>query len=524
MVALATLANTRKDCHVTEITDSKAIRCWPWRTLVAWIAVAAALWWVWPVEPRWTLRGLANNVAIEFIGNKPELVAFDYHKASIQIWNLETGSCRELSISGVSPSELRGVPISATLRGKLLKMIMLRLGTGHEPQTVIVDIETGIGRTFKFDTTWHVALSSTGRWAIEHSSISERRKKLRVVDMDTGEERLLIEGLELDGRFSDDDTLFACAIRDFGPNLTKIWNMNSGELVQVMSGYAQALNFSQSRRKAAAVCQVVDGNVERHELRAWDVGSENVAILGSDKLLSRIQDDQEIQFAENEDWVLCYEGTKSRFLGGDTSPDYSKLKRAWHPESGEVNIYDLKSVWMDGPLLCGTFMSSEDLKKEPLPGPPQFSVGRVVCSLPDDAEPIYGSPDGRLVVYQQHTSTAFGKVADWVRRRGHSMPAFLSSIPTVSTTASVISLPSGQHLGSIPDQPLTFDGERDTRVTPDGKLLATGSLSDTSAIDVWDLPIRKSSIKPLAWSLIVPAVSLLWSGWRRWRTRARTAA
>ncbi len=520
-------------------TEPKPNRKWPWRTLVVWAVVAATFYSIWPAQPRLVISDLGSHVPVGFFGNT-NLVTFTSQIAVIDgpgsrlgldfpmhIWDLQTGTRREIAIPREKPQHLDGhchwFPNHALIRGHWMQVMMDGVDDDGkiqgpaivtERQTAFVNLETGQSHVFNLNSGSRLELSSTGRWIAECSDISDSQQKLRVIDTATREERLSAIGLLLLGQFSADDSLFACSICDSSPNTTKIWDLRTGEIVQTVDGFASTVKFSTSNRYVAATFSGNGDQDSKYLLKAWEIGSPDVATFRepggfSGEFLWPVGDMQ-LDFTDDDQWLLIYEQTKTQFLDLNASPDRSRLRYAWRPASGEVSTYDLNPSELLGCFVTG------------LPAaPPEFAIGRTIYSVPGHVLVSASSSDGRTVVYLKEKPTAWGRLVATLQQRGISLPATLQSIPTSSAIATIVDLTSDQHLGTIPvrSPPLQFQG--DFWFTPDGKSLLMQS-PDSSDIGVWDLPIiHRHDKRPLACSLVVPAISLLWSGWRRWRTRTR---
>ena len=531
---------------------------------IVWTIVAIGLWWCWPLQPRLTIKDGDDYLLAGITPDSQQLFAFTqraipspdketgeihfYSKPSgqIQVWNLRSGDHRVIPIPGISSTGMLVSPFREKMRmlepngwhiggargwirGKWFQFDLLRdENADKEEKAAIVDLDNGEVRFLKLhDRAW-LKLSRTGRWYIERLLGPERRKcvQIEIVETATGQRRILIEGSAVEGCLSNDDSLFAGSVNDVdGHRTTRIWNMNTGEVVRTFDHYIHSPVFSNSSQLLAGMIETNRPDEPPRELRVWDISTGNVVSRWQphDETLSALYShflrSWSIQFSEDDTCIYLLSWPDG--LGDDRM----FLERAWN-RATDLVLTNQDGLFYD-PNICPIAIRGESPSplyalwgEEHYRSLWRISSNHPVYSFPDNVIPIRLKSDGTTCIVQQVQRTAFGGFCDILENRGILIPAVLQSIaPASSTTWSFIEIPSGRVLATIPRQGETC------WLSPDEKTLVTLQWTGphTQVINVWDFPPRRSLFKPLAWSLLAPVIMIVWSRWRRWRLGAKSA-
>lgn len=545
-----------------------------WAVAVVWVCLAAGLRSVWPVEPRLTFRGDAEVLGIShdnrtLVALTRRATEFSKEKETyshqpsgpVQIWDLKTGrhdqvclpeqSCTgELVECDDGQWRMREPDGWSVVSERLLRgtSVILSMKSIAEPgmrwQDLLFDSKT---KTFRpLDQGVHpkmvsrmsgIELSPGGRWysqALRPFFKSEPRHVIR--EAATGKDKLAfdVDGVIISSCYSRDDSHFACAIAPMGIDKTNVWKVETGELVCAIDRALWGLAFSEDGRLLAGfdkypqdgqtsdvlVYDVRTGDV----VKQWNPGVPDHFPVGIEAL----------SFVDHDKWLVCYQ--PEIVNAGSMCQTSARVAARWNLQTGEVKT-DLADNDEPGakrrpkqgfvvPNAGSSFTDSvHDLS------PLQFGIGseglceiptvHTLLPIPVDGQPLLLSRDGRTLVYEQYRMNSLGNL---MTRYSIPIPGFLQQMATTETISwMVVDVPSGQTIAILPAQYYSF------WLSPDQKTLVTiaadpNAVGAETRINVWDFPPRRPIIKPVAWSLIFPGLCLVWCGFRRWRTRARTPA
>ncbi len=562
MVRLAPLANPNKGDRVTISNARRSLfrRRSFWVIAVVWAGVLASLRFVWPVQPRLTFHGDVEVLGIT--SDSRSLLALTQRArwyqdsylhvsgAPIQIWDLQTGQHSLVCMPGQSCSgelvecsdgiwrvkDQEGwfVVSDRRIRGNQIVFSQGRSANDKTHwQDLLFDSRTESFRlldqgelsitqgplTQSMQSLFR--LSPSGRWYEDHSRPSgEVRIKHAIRDTQSGEQQVALDGEVLSSCFSTDDACFACALA--GKD-TRIWNLDSRELVCTIDRPLWGLTFSQdgsllagyekdpktNRMTKVVICDALTGSV----VRQWSPGG----------LQHDPAEFQSLKFVDHDKRLLCY--VPDLINAGAMCQNSAKVNAIWNTAGDIKAEQDLPTFLV--PNDGDTFADLGDIySRNQIELRLQFGIqdqdlceiptNKHLLSIPEGNLPLLLTRDGRILVVHEDKMNGLWMLIQQFRI---PLPGFLATIIEPRTESwSVIDVPSGRTIATLPAERFDF------WLSPDQKSLATISIDSVDGqieIRVWDFPPRKPILKPLAWSLIIPAISILWSVWRRWRTRTR---
>lgn len=535
-------------------------RGWLWAVVIIWIVIVTGLWCVWPVEPRLTLRGDVDVIGITH--DSQNLLALTRRATELdsqqktyesepsgplQIWSLSTGQRHEVCIPDQActgklvvcndgfkrmqePSG-KSVGTDAEFRRSLVLLTQYHPagedGVAHW-QHFVFDSRTETIHQFqpyavRFQSSQPVReLSPTGRWYSDrfmdrHVGPFRPLDRLAIFDTSTGKEYFAI-GIDDDVYstcFSADDRLFACSALQDEKGITRVWRMDTQKLVCTIDRVLYGLSFSQDGRYLAGFDKHPQ-TARVQEILIYDVATAAIVKQWAPEEPPYTHGGETLAFVDNDRWLLCYQQS----LTGDGEFDTAgiRLTVAWDLTTGNVRMnedYQAPNITV----------SYADVSRLP---PPRFGVreqtlyevpsGRQLMVISDDDFPLLLSADGRTLVLDHYRSNP---VWEFLNRLNVPIPLFVQVlIGSDTNTWQVVDVPSGRTIGSLPSQGYAF------WLSPDEKTLVTVSneyeaTSPDITIKVWDFPPRRPIVKPVAWSLVFPALVGVVVAIGRWRKRMK---
>lgn len=514
---------------------------------------AVTLATIWPIQPRITL---GKGTYYEIVGITPdskELITlteraipspnggyFSYASGPIVLWNLGTGDHRTICIPGqscdgdlvesgndeglrmVEPDEKVVDWRGASIRGQWLFF-----------NDSVLDCRSGHIRQLDEDRL--IEPSAGGRWYTSFVGHAPRRyiptvpTSMRICETATGREQLSVEcDTGIRECFSRDDEYFAYTTIENEHGVTRIWRLDPPTLVWTIARDLHGLAFSNDHRLLAgcSVQQNAEGQDLVRQFLVLDVQTGAVVNrldLVEERDVLTTPPERKLLFADHDKRLLVH-NLWNHYDGEGPYHANLNLNLVWNLETGEHTTYsDLDSNRIYDP-------SRSENGSEP-DFPSQFlkensqevseirdvATGRKLGEIPDESECVLMSRNGQTMILE---SMQVSKVTSWVMGTGIPIPWFvLAILPQDAIRWSVVDIPSGKTLATIPEQNgLAW-------LSPDQQTLVTKSPYHTPpVISVWDFPPRKPLLKPITWSLSVPAIMLLWSRIRTARTRARKPA
>jgi hypothetical protein len=548
--------------QISSFVPLPGARLYLW-VLGSWCATVGVLWLFWPYQPRSRIDLLGSEI-VGITPDNRELITFTHTPAareafdkslspgSIQVWNLTSGQHRTVPVprstwrddSNQSWFEIdeRFLMSSfwsdrGSMHGQWFEFCILD-GSGVRPiegRNAILNLSDD---SIRFsDNGDSLLLSPTGRWLnwsrLPVYAICETatgKEKLTV------QERAMILGVQSKapstGCFSPDDLYFACAVDGPQGKSTRVWNMETGKVVLAIDKYVHAVEFSRSGRLMAGLIRKPDSGANTSsqvDAVIWDVESGNVVHrhqLSAPRNIFAHDRRPELKFMEDDTRLVCYDlqdflGFSFYKAGGpETSHVLVNLHFAWNIASNSTVV-----EFNEGPLFDPNFkdflefhgplprlIASRDKTKN-IVQLYDAASRRLVWSMPAGAEPMLLSPSGTKVVYERSQVSSMARLMDGAAKRGVPIPGFIRSLaPSISPCWSIVNLPSGRTVATIPKQEY-----RRGWLSPDEKTWVTsaGEKIGSKVINVWDFPPRKPWLLPMVWALIAPAVLLLGWGLRR---------
>jgi hypothetical protein len=547
--------------QITTFVSNNRGRLWLW-LLGSWLATVGVLWHFWPRQPRSSIDLLRSEI-VGITPDNQELITFTHaptnqdvfdnalSPGSIHVWNLTSGKHRTVPVprstwrddSNQSWFEIEDRFLMSSfwsdrgsMHGQWFEFCILD-GSGIRPiesRNAILDLSDD---SIRFsDNGDSILLSPTGRWFRRLNW--SRVPVYAICETATGEEKLTVQeramilgvqsGAPSPGCFSPDDRYFACAIDSPQGKSTRVWSMETGKVVLAIDKHVHAVEFSRSGRLMAGLIRVPDSS-DRSPLRVdvsiWDVESGDVIHrhqLSAPRDIFAHDRRPALKFTEDDTRLVCYDlqdflGSSFYKAGGpETSHVVVNLHFAWNIASNPTVV-----EFNEGPMFDPNFkdflefhgplprlIASRDRTKDLVQLYDAVSR-RLVWSMPTGAEPMLLSPSATKVVYERSQVSSFARFVDGAAKRGVPVPAFIRSLaPSISPWWSIVDLPSGRTLATIPKQEY-----RRGWLSPDEKTWVTsgGRQFGNEVVNVWDFPPRKPWLGPFVWSLAVPI--LLLSGW-----------
>ena len=538
-----------------------------------WAVTAIGLWWVWPMQPRLTLGNGDDFPIVGITPDSEEVVAltrravrsdqdenqfFDNESGPIQVWNLKSGIRRSIGIPGQSnsgvlvegwnkklrmldPEGWRVQRVEHPFRGQWLQFDLVRGNKFEDRQRVMLNLDDGDTRVHKPKDGSHIELSPMGRWYAETwtSNQGDRRCEVRVFETASGKEQFAFEGTgQINQRcFSPDDFYFGCAVRDVDREhgTMRIWQVESGEIVQTIDQDIRSPAFSRSHHLVAGLVQLSNSQNfwPRAEVLVWDVHSGNIIHRPpsqNDKNTVLRHVEWKVEFVENDKWLLCH-SLYNQYDGEGPFHAQLNLKLAWNLVTGErvtysdedsEDIYDPNlsenGILPDSIPSLFRYGTRDDDRDEQLF---EVTTGRPVFTMPENSRSVRLTRDGRTVVLEHSRESQLNRFLTNLESRGLPIPGFVwSLVPYDACSWSIVDVPSRRTIATMPAQ------AQICWLSPDERTLVTLSLVDSNVlssgtespvINVWDFPPRKSLLRPFAWSLLVPLCFLLWPLWKRCR-------
>jgi hypothetical protein len=552
--------------QIASFVSNNRGRLWLW-ILGSWFATVGVLWHFWPYQPRSRIDLLGSEI-VGITSDSRELVTFSHAKpageafdksispGSIHVWNLTSGQHRTVP---VPRSTWRDDPNQTwfeieerflmssfwsdrgSMHGQWFEFCILD-GSGIRPIESRNAILSLSDNSIRFsDNGDSLLLSPKGGWFRRLNW--SRVPVYAICETATGEERLTVQehamilGVQSRapsrGCFSPDDLYFACAVDGPQGKSTRVWNMETGKVVLAIDKYVHAVEFSRSGRLMAGLIRKPDSGANspsQVDAVIWDVESGNVVHrhqLSTSLNVYAHDRRPALKFMEDDTRLVCYDlqdslgfGSFYKVGGPEKSHVLVNLHFAWNLASNPTVVEFNEDPMFDpnfkdffevlGPLPRS--IASRDKTKN-IVQLYDAASRRLVWSMPVGAEPMLLSPSGTKVVYERSRVSSMARLMDGAAKLGVPIPAFIRALaPSISPCWSIVDLPSGRTLATIPKQQY-----RRGWLSPDEKTWVTsaGMQFGSEVINVWDFPPRKPWLRPMVWALIAPTVLLLGWGVRR---------
>jgi hypothetical protein len=542
--------------------SSQRVRLWLW-IFGCWFATAVILWLAWPYQPRLKIDGTGCDV-VGITADSQELIAFARRKStgeasdrlvspgSIHIWKLKSGHHRAIPVPSRTWRDDSAVSDFKTwtlwsdqwsMKGQWFEFGIEDRSRpiSNASRNAILNLSDD---SIRFsDSGDHVLVSPTGRWFQRWNR--SRTPVFAICETATGQERLLIQefaGKDMGRGFSDpspgcflaDDLYFACALDGPEGRSTRVWNMETGKTVISIDKHVHAIEFSRSHRLMAGLMQedAPTANTSVVEAIIWDVESGNIVhrrqLSASPDIFARSRKPA-LKFTENDTGLVCYDLSNDAWFNSlhqGRSQDHVEIRLhfTWDFASN-AKLIEVHDDPMFDPNFSDTYDIQDVLPKliasrDKISSRVQLhevTSRRPVLTMPPGAEPILLNREGTTLVCEQRRASRIARLMEWIGGRGITIPLFVwSRVPRDSIWWSVIDVPSGRTVASIPEQPNTY------WLSPDEKtwVIASGTRPD---INIWDFPPRKPFLGPIVWSLAAPVIILLGCGFRRVKSRFEKA-
>lgn len=511
--------------------------------IVVWAIIAAMLWRLWPLQPRFALEQHHPYALFGISADSHYLVAYSnrttltddkdytvFASGPLQVWDLQTGRHRFIDLpfqKKLDRPDPSGADEEAMLdpdgwwtqtppepfQGSTFTLI--QTNQQNESWKVQVNLDDGSTTQVRlpdFDPTPEYSpsqMSRTGRWSAGGHGQDE---KLRVIDQKSGTIVLDLD-LVLDTlSFSYDETLLAFVATDSeGDEATQIWQLQPLKHLHT---------FTENEHRNLAISND----------NKWLATHDHILDLATLEPVVKLELDQTASFRKprftpDGRFLVAY-----GYLRGGTSGIPGP-----HCDISEVHVWDLVTK-KDRRFISdqGKYFVDPNACADAWTQPTTPLIVQKDTSLLDvrTGDSILEVPDGttveflddRWVIVQKPVDIQPNAVFDLLVR--WNVP-FISAMLNVGITKTELLLydrHSRQLSFQLPPNEYAT-AYRSLLVSPDGRTLVTSIYSDEGEEShrVWNLPTQKSLLAPLAWSLLIPGIAVLWSLWRRWRTRARIA-
>ncbi|HEY4262049.1 MAG TPA: hypothetical protein VGM98_17905, partial [Schlesneria sp.] len=256
----------------------------------SWVATSVAIWMIFPVRPRLKLAESAQYQVCGITDDSQTLVAFTkraffdpktaryWDRASnpIVCWNLNSGKSRSYCIPGEScqgewvecadgirrmlqPDGFGYIWNPPTIRGNNLFLSRPLNPKNDEMEVMALNVVSGRSRSLgrrKTNVRWKQAIetidpSPDGRWYCHRltEALGEELMtpgQIRILETDTGACKLTVDfaGKVAGHSFSGDGECFACCVMKERQFSTRVWRIETGELLTTIDRKMQGLVFS----------------------------------------------------------------------------------------------------------------------------------------------------------------------------------------------------------------------------------------------------------------------------------------
>ncbi len=259
--------------------------------IVAWAAIAAGLWRVWPIQPRLTLQDRGLHVLQGITPDSLSLVALTrrgvnwpddpeyyrwYTSGPVQVWDLQSGkhqliplpfqktvsrsellSHDEVVLYDPDPCDVQLPPEPYSTRQGHRVMTLVQSNRKNECWKVEINLDDEHSSPFRLPnadpTPQHTEtlMSRTGRW---YASGHGPEEELRVIDQQAGTVALDIDASPYSLCFSHDETLFAFTTRKNEDDLVQVWQLQPLKKLHDL----RVLAISHDNKLLATDDQVID--------------------------------------------------------------------------------------------------------------------------------------------------------------------------------------------------------------------------------------------------------------------------
>ncbi len=522
-----------------------------WRLMIAWAIVAGSLCWVWPPEPRLILTNLHN---VDIVGVTPDgrdLVALTRRAAPtegiklrssnqaaeyieivsgpVQIWSLQTGERNEICIPGQSCSgplvncggvQLMAAPdcwqvskLSKPLQGRFLEFFTYNLKNLEQRELNLLNLDDGrvlkTNRRVSNENEISSALSPGLRWQLERGVlVNGDQEQWRLIDIATGQAHFtqLVDATILEHGFSDDDQYLALSIDGPLETGTQVWQVDPPKLHFQYTVPLRRLVISPDRTHLAGIHPTTS------QLHVVELATGTVKQPAGGPLFGL--EFTRPAFTPDSNRLLCYVPSYERGITeiGDFDLNSGKFESLTNPPPGQLSFsyralpdsdnllrrqrVTPRYVWRDQDLI-------DVVTKGTVYSLPKTKRGDT------EVQSLTLSADNRTLVLKRRHFSATARALQVINRCGLTIPA--QFWPPESIDLIIVDLATGQTRGILPNQ------LEDCWLSDDAKTLLTISAVDQKSLQVWDIPAGHVIAKPLLWSLVVPAIELLWL----WRNRRR---
>ncbi len=536
---------------------------WIWRTLLlaVWVVTAATLIYVLPIQPRlvlgkgtyYSLVGISADGELitlteRAVRSDPNDVWWSTAAGPIVLWDLQTGRSRSLSIPGqtdlgarvncgndgglrmVESSEMVIDEFNLHIQGNWLFFYLEKFETGEQRIPMALDCGTGQFRTLRrLDEReeWaSIDPSPQGRWYFENAT---NRDEINIWETATGRQQLNMplqdqSGVPLQSWcISDDDQYLAYTAMEGDRTLTRVWNIETSELVFATDRELQGITLSSDHRLLAGYSFQTDEN--RHQV--WHIVVLEIPTGDVVHQLDLLEpgegytNERQLRFAQNDRYLISHDAVSYTEPADPSAHAELRINLVWdlahNKHTRYANLFEHpqqdpnRGPYFSPPGIPTHFgTSNEDGQWEIR----ELITGRKLTETSEDVETVVLSRDGRTMITETfRESSMFELVARL------PIPAFmLMAIPPFTTQWSIVDVPSGQTLATLPEQFPSVWLSRDQK-----SLVTKSAEMSAPEIRVWDFPPRRPFARPLLWSLVVPvvlvAVPWIWSRLRRLRTR-----